>query len=739
MNEEDELIQTFIEEATENFQVIEEGLLDLESSPDDDDLVNGLFRAMHTIKGSAGLVGLEYYSEVAHHLENVLDKVRKHEQEADAEVFSILFKGTDILKQMMENGDYYGESFQDELEDLQNQIKVFSEGGSKGEGKAGETSDSGQKEQSEGQPGDQQEADYDLFHQETFDSDDVFYLVQLKFDQDFFESGVDLLMWFVEMEERGQVVDSYIDTSNLPPLNKLNPDLLYISWLVILKTHQSVDEVGEMFTFISNKENLIIEDITDEIDYWLDSSKNLKELMEERGLSAAGSSSEQSGQVEDSQQQVEANKAASSDSTASAAPTAEKQKKDAQASDQRRAREKEQANTIRVDASKLENILNNVAELLIAQSRVKDLVNKETSQVSFDVEIYNAFDEVDKIIRYLQEEVMKASMVPIGGTLVKFQRMARDLAHELGKEMEMVITGRETELDKRVIEQITDPLKHLIRNTLDHGLEMPEDREAVGKSRVGTIGLNAFHQEGNIVIEITDDGRGIDKEKILAKAKEKGIPEADYYDVEDDKVYSLLFHPGFSTAEKVTDLSGRGVGMDVVQRNIQNLRGSVEIESEKGKGSKFIVKLPLTLAIIDGMVIRLGEERLVVPLNSISEFLKVEEGDLRRAEGKGLILSLRDEYIPYVALCDLLGLEAEYTEYTEGIVVVLKDGNRKIAILVDEIISQEQVVIKNVKEHMEHVEGIAGATILGDGRVAIILDVASLFRLTKSYKGKVLN
>ena len=731
MHEEDELIQTFIEEASENFQVIEESLLDLENDPGDSDLINGLFRAMHTIKGSASLVGLEYYSELAHKLENVLSNVRKQESEVPDEVFSALFFGTDVLKQMMEAGDYTGESFQEQIQELNQKIEECEK----------HFSTSTSKDDSEEHKGEDSSAAATFFPEEDSGAEifegekdgETHYLVLLKFHRDFLESGVDLMMWFMEMEEHGEIISTYLDTEDLPPLHDIDPSLLYIYWIVILKTPQSKEDIEEMFTFVSDQGDLTVKDITNELYYWMQSEKSLKELWEESSLEEEQEEAKEEEETTEAQPQPQAQSGVEQEQQDS---QQKPQQKSSQSSAQRKAREQEQANTIRVDAYKLENILNEVAELLIAQSRVKELVLKESSQVSFDVDIYNAFDEVDKIIRYLQEEVMKASMVPIGGTFVKFQRMARDLAKELGKEMEMDISGRETELDKRVIEQMADPLKHIIRNTLDHGLEMPEEREQVGKPRVGTISLNAYHQEGNIVIEIKDDGKGIDKDKVLEKARNRGVIDDDY-DIDDNRVYNLLFHPGFSTAEKVSDLSGRGVGLDVVQRNISNLRGSVEIESEKGKGTTFIIKLPLTLAIIDGMVIRLGEERLVLPLNSISEFLKAEEGDIFRAEGKGLILSLRDEYIPYVGLYQLLGLESDYTESTEGIVVVLKDGARKLAILVDEIISQEQVVIKNVKEHMEHVDGIAGATILGDGKVAIILDVASLFRLTKSFSSKV--
>ena len=305
--------------------------------------------------------------------------------------------------------------------------------------------------------------------------------------------------------------------------------------------------------------------------------------------------------------------------------------------------------------------------------------------------------------------------------------MVRDLAREKGKEIELIIKGEETELDKKVIEQIADPLKHLIRNAVDHGLEGPEERKTRGKPAAGTIRLEALHQEGNVVIKISDDGRGIDEEAILKKAREKGFVDAEQR-LSSAELHRLLFKPGFSTAHVVSDLSGRGVGLDVVLHNIQSLHGSIEISSEKGRGTSFSIKLPLTQAIIDGMMVRVGEEHFILPLISITEFIKAKPGDVRRVEGKGAVLSLRQEFIPYAGLYQYLQLQPEFEEPEMGILVILQEGRKKLALLVDDILGQEQVVIKNITENMGPIDGIAGATILGDGRVAMILDVASLFR-----------
>lgn len=394
-------------------------------------------------------------------------------------------------------------------------------------------------------------------------------------------------------------------------------------------------------------------------------------------------------------------------------------------------RKKEQMETIRVDTAKLENIMNNIAELLIAQSHVKETVLQQSgAERSLNMEVNNSFEEVDKIIRRLQEEVMNASMVPVGDTFMRFQRVVRDLAKDLGKEVELVISGQDTELDKKVIEQISDPLKHLLRNAVDHGLEGPAEREAAGKKRRGIIRLHAFHLEGNIIIEISDDGRGLDEEAILNKALEKDlITEGN--SLTQAEIHQLLFKPGFTTAREVSDVSGRGVGLDVVLNNIENLRGKIEVSSQKGQGTRFSIKLPLTLAIIDGIMVRVGEERFIIPLTSIIEFIKVKPGEIVQAEGKGQMLHLRKEYIPFNSLHLLFNVEPEFYSPLEGILIILKESGKKLALLVDEIIDQEQVVIKSVKDFMGDQRGMAGATILGDGTVAFILEVSSLFRMSR--------
>lgn len=684
----EELIQIFLQETWENIQMAEEGLLQLENNPDDVDSINGVFRAMHTIKGGAGLMGFSEISDVAHHLENLLEHIRQREKQISKEAFVILFAGIDLIKQMLVSKDFVVEDIAEQLEDIRGAIDLLIDSNMEKTIRPAEISDK---------------------HESS-----NFYKITLKFRHDIFETGTDPLMLLYELTESGNFLENYIYEADLPTLEKLDPHEFHLVWTIFLESVKEIAEINDIFIFIQDENHVIVEDITDNLSFWFGGGSASVELLIDNNLIGA----DMAGEVAKRQALVgQQLLKRDNGNTLAKSGTLHKWQ--------------ENMNTIRVDSNKIENILNQLAELLIAQSRVKELVtNIPNLQRNISSEISNAFAEVDKIVCSVQEEVMKTSMIPIGGTFSRFQRMARDLAKEKGKEVDLILKGKETEIDKKVIEQMADPLKHLIRNAIDHGLETAEERVAQGKPPKGKIELNAFHQEGNFVIEISDDGRGIDQKVVLAKALEKGLADSNRTYLTDE-IYEFLFMSGFSTAKEITDISGRGVGLDVVMANISNLQGKVELYSEKGKGSKFSIQLPLTLAIIDGMMIRLGEEKFVIPLNFIVEFIKARPENITRIEGKGLIVQLRNEFIPYKALYQLLNLKATYEKPTDGILIILKEGSKKLALLVDEIIGQEQVVIKSMRENLEQVDGIAGATILGDGKVAIILDILSLFRIAR--------
>lgn len=379
---------------------------------------------------------------------------------------------------------------------------------------------------------------------------------------------------------------------------------------------------------------------------------------------------------------------------------------------------------IRVDTERLDKMMNSVGEIVIAQSHALKLATEMEGEEA--ERLQTALYEVERLSRNLQDEVMGVRMMPIGPTFKQFARFVRDSSRELGKEVNFVITGEETELDKTVVEKIGDPLKHLIRNSLDHGLETPEERQAAGKPPKGTLELKAAHEGGSVVIEVIDDGHGIPRDKVLAKAISKGLVTADQ-ELTDEQVYRLIFQAGFSTTEQVSSLSGRGVGMDVVKRNVDELRGSVEVESEEGKGSVLRIRLPLTLAIIEGMVVAVSGQPYIVPVLAIVESIRPRNSHIQHVSGQGEVLFFRDEYLPLYRLYEWLGHEPKVTNPEEGIVMVVEDSAGRRALLADDLLGQQQVVIKNLEDNFAKLPGISGATILAEGNVALILDILGLY------------
>ncbi|MDM7321700.1 MAG: chemotaxis protein CheA, partial [Gammaproteobacteria bacterium] len=386
--------------------------------------------------------------------------------------------------------------------------------------------------------------------------------------------------------------------------------------------------------------------------------------------------------------------------------------------------------SIRVGIEKVDAIIDLVGELVITQSMLgqfSEEVERDGFHIGMLQRLRDGLAQLERNTRELQENVMRIRMLPISVAFNRFPRMVHDISRQLGKQVELRIHGENTELDKTVLEKIGDPLVHLVRNALDHGLEPPEERRAAGKPEVGILTLNAYHKGGSIVIEISDDGRGINKERVLAKAREKGLVGSDDV-LPDERIYELIFAPGFSTAEAVTDLSGRGVGMDVVKSNIQALSGSLEIKSVQGKGTTFIIRLPLTLSIMDGQLIIAGGQIFILPLLSIVESLQIDPSLLSRVAGKAEVYRLRDEYIPVIRLRDIFNLPETYGNERPLLVVVEGEGVR-VGLMIDDLLGQQQVVIKSLETHFRKIEGLSGSTILGDGTVALILDIGGIIQL----------
>jgi len=386
-----------------------------------------------------------------------------------------------------------------------------------------------------------------------------------------------------------------------------------------------------------------------------------------------------------------------------------------------------EATSIRIGVEKVDQLFNQVGEIVITQAMLAQTASHLDPAIFEQLE--NGLAQLERNTRDLQESVMAIRMVPIRMVFSRFPRLVRDMKKAFSKELELTMIGEETEIDKGFIEKLSDPLTHLLRNSFDHGIEAPETRKAAGKNPTGTIVLAASHQGGNVVIEVKDDGAGLNRERILAKAADQGIavPEG----ISDQEVWNLIFAPGFSTAKKVSDISGRGVGMDVVKKNVQAMGGTVEIESEAGVGSRFIIRLPLTLAIIEGMVVQVGKEVYILPITSIVESMRPQTSEIKTIMGKGELVNMRGEYLPIIRLYELFGTHSEVTDPTKGVLAVIESEGGRVAVLVDELLGQQQVVIKSMESNYEKVKGIAGATILGDGHVAFILDVRSIRSFTK--------
>ncbi|PLY99958.1 chemotaxis protein CheA, partial [Burkholderia sp. WAC0059] len=393
-----------------------------------------------------------------------------------------------------------------------------------------------------------------------------------------------------------------------------------------------------------------------------------------------------------------------------------------------------EGSSIRVGVEKVDQLINLVGELVITQAMLAETTS--TFDPALHDRLFNGMAQLERNARDLQEAVMSIRMMPMDYVFSRFPRVVRDLAAKLGKQVELVTFGQATELDKSLIERIIDPLTHLVRNSLDHGIETMEVREAAGKDPTGQLVLSAAHHGGNIVIEVSDDGAGLRRDKILAKAAKQGLPVSDA--MSDDEVWNLIFMPGFSTAEQVTDVSGRGVGMDVVKRNIQSMGGHVEITSRAGQGTTTRIVLPLTLAILDGMSVKIGNEIFILPLNFVMESLQPREEDIYTVSNGERVVRVRGEYLPLVALHAVFSVDGARTDPTQGIVTILETEGRRFAMLIDELVGQQQVVVKNLETNYRKVHGISAATILGDGSVALIVDVASLNRETRSAHSAVL-
>lgn len=584
-----EIVKEFLAESHDHLEDVESKILRLEETAEDLDIINGIFRPIHSMKGSAGFLGLKDIGKVSHELETLLDEARKSKLKITPEIIEILYEGLDILKKLRENV-----------------VKKM----------------------------DGKEVSADVIGYQP------------------------LLSKISQALGKNLVSEPPKETTPQPPSEGVKLGEVLITMGVV--SEEQIDAALK------------------------EQSKHLGEILIEKGIT-----------------------------TPEKVNTALKiQNKLGKA----------QSETVKVDTQKLDNLVNLVGELVIANALINEMLGNNDKGANKNI------SHLNKIVKEIQDQVMSMRMVPLKSTFQKMARLVRDVSSKMGKKVHLEISGEDTELDKTVTEEIGDPLVHIIRNSIDHGIEPHEERVAKGKPAEGLVRLDAFHRGGNIVIEIEDDGKGLCKEKLLKKAIEKGLIEQNA-SLSDQQIYNLIFAAGFSTAEKVTDISGRGVGMDVVKKNVERLRGKVDISTVEGKGTKISIKLPLTLAIIDGMIVQVGAEKYIVPMLSIEESIRPKKDDISTVLHRGELINVRGKLLPMVRLHNLYNVKPKKTNPWEALILIVEGEGHRCGLLVDDLIGQQQIVIKSLGEQFRDIKGISGGAILSDGHIGLILDVGGIINL----------
>lgn len=681
--------EVFFEESFEGLDIMEQELLDLEEDTDLEN-VNTIFRAAHSIKGGSATFNFKQVAEFTHVLETLLDEMRDGKRAIAREIIDLLLKSVDCLRGMLQKLKDGEEVSNDYLE----LVSYFNDLLNNSEGS--DASQNSVKEQDK--PADSNVSDANGWN------------LQFKPESYILQTGNEPLRMFKELKGLGGV-EATADVSKVPKFYELDPESCFLSWSLELDTNEAEAVIREVFEWVEDDCELILSSASSKETDTLKSSQQ-ETLSEPAAQELTASNFDNATSVESDKKLV----------PVKPAPNKSQQ-----------AKKSANSSSIRVGIDKVDTLIDLVGELVITQSMLGELGdNFDMNKVE---QLISGLRELEANTRELQESVMRIRMLPIGFVFNRLPRMVRDLSAQLGKKIELEIDGEETELDKTVMEQIGDPLTHLVRNALDHGVESIEKRIAAGKSETGTVTLNAFHQGGNIIIEIKDDGAGIDPDIIYAKAVEKGMI-VDGTDIPNEQIIAMIMEPGFSTAAVVSDVSGRGVGMDVVKRNINNLGGSVDIASELGRGTTFTIRLPLTLAILDGQLIRASDEIYVIPLASIVESIPLSSAEITRIAGDMPVYKNEGEYIPIVDLCEEFEIKGRAQSVNEGLIAIVEGENRKIAVKIDELLGQQQVVIKSLESHYKSLQGVSGATILGDGRVSLILDIVGLSKRSSERANK---
>ncbi len=698
--------QVFFEECFEGLEAMESGLLTLDMGDIDSEIINTIFRGAHSIKGGSGTFGFTVVAEYTHIMETLLDEMRDGRRKVTQPAVAVLLESVDCLREM--------------LTAIQNDQDVNNDSVAKHK-KALEIVLNGSFSDEEVVTPEleivREDANVDIapeiIVEESFQTDEQGWKIAFCPYLDLLKTGNDPVRLFRELNELGELTTT-VNIQDVPGFYEIDPEECNMSWDLKVIGDISGDDIREIFNWVEGDCEMEIEPLakakkpapTVKI---IDTPPVLNIEPESVPLQILNNNTDPKTVDNKAKVIMDSKKSDPQDPEHEAAKTAK-------------------ASSIRVDTDKIDTLINMVGEVVITQSML-GLVGENFTMDKVG-QLKRGLAQLERHTRDLQQSVMNIRMLPISFVFSRFPRLVHDISSKLDKKIVLKLVGENTEVDKAVVELINDPLVHLIRNSLDHGIEMPADRVAAGKPETGTIELKAYHRGGHIVIEIIDDGRGLDKDKLLAKAIEKGLVEENNL-LTEKQIFELIFMPGFSTAEQLTDISGRGVGMDVVRRNIQSLGGNIEIISELGKGTTIAIHLPLTLAILDGQSVAVGDETYIVPLVSIIESINITERMLNKVAGKGETFRLRNEYLPVIRMRRIFNVHSgDPTKSKEGVIVVVEGQGELCCLLVDELLGQQQVVIKSLEANYRRVEGVSGATILGDGSVALILDVPGLVRFS---------
>ena len=723
MSELDAALATFAQEAEELLLDMEEGLLALEVAPDDTEIINRVFRAMHTIKGSSGLFGFNVIVAFTHEAETVLDRVRQGERVIDAELISVLLDCKDHTAKLIAHClDHHDAPLSDALSNVGETLIERLTGRAR---TAMQSSDADDGTSIESEGGCEISVD---------DS----WLISLEFHKDALRNGMDPLSFIRYLKTLGEIKEILTLAPQMPAGDDMDPESCYLQFKIAFHSDATKQAIENVFEFAADDCDIKILPPNSKVELYLTLLDSVDESHVQRlgemlihigALTQNDVNNALRYQKQEHQELDHEPKPLGKilvEQQVVQQPVVEQALKKQEQTKQKLAAE---ANYIRVDATKLGQLINLVGELVISSAAMNLIVERHGLSDAGDIAA-----TMNSLVGSIRDAALELRMVQIGETFSRFRRVVRDVSNELGKDIELQISGGETELDKTVVEKINDPLTHLIRNSLDHGIESPEQRLAVGKPARGTVQLNAYHESGHIVIQVADDGAGLNCDKIVAKAIANGVIKPDH-GLSQQEIYNLIFAAGLSTKEQATNLSGRGVGMDVVKKNIEALRGTVAIDSIEGQGTTITIHLPLTLAIIDGFMVGTEQDRYIIPLNMVDECIEMDPGECEIDEIEHYI-NLRGQVLPYLRLGDYFKCRKSGTGKRRESVVVVRAGQAKAGFVVDELHGEHQTVIKPLGKVFENLKGITGATVLGDGNVALILDVQGLIHAAISNRNR---